>query len=302
MGRGIKLDTSLFLTEEKISGSLSVNNPNFNYTGNAVFASFDVSSTDMSATSGYESSKTGFSLGTQFEQYQNIYFSPSITAVYEDIEVKDSASTTVKKMDGSFSNLDFVYGITVDRRNQAFQPTSGYRTSFRQSLPLLIDQSSIMNGLDIKGYHAFSEDVIGVAKFYGRAINGVNNDDVRLTSRLFLPARKLRGFNTRKVGPKDGEDWVGGNYITAIGFEAQLPNLLPESTRTDISVFLDSGNVWSVDYSDTIEDASKLRSAVGVSANVFTVIGPLTFTIAQDITKGANDETQTYNFRIGTSF
>ena len=92
-----------------------------------------------------------------------------------------------------------------------------------------------------------------------------------------MPANRLRGFNTSRVGPKDGEDWIGGNYTTALGFEAQLPNLLPEATRTDVSAFLDTGNVWSVDYSDTLDDTNKIRSSIGVAANVYTVIGPLSF-------------------------
>ena len=87
-----------------------------------------------------------------------------------------------------------------------------------------------------------------------------------------------------------------------MGLEAQLPNLVPESYRTDFSIFIDTGNVWSVDYSDSVEDSNKIRSAVGISANVFTTVGPLSFTIAQDITKAENDETETFNFRLGTSF
>ena len=87
-----------------------------------------------------------------------------------------------------------------------------------------------------------------------------------------------------------------------MGLEAQLPNLLPESYRTDVSLFLDSGNVWSVDYSDSIDDTNKIRSSVGFAANIFTTIGPLSFTVAQDITKASNDETETFNFRLGTSF
>ena len=81
-----------------------------------------------------------------------------------------------------------------------------------------------------------------------------------------------------------------------------LPNLLPESTRTDISLFVDNGNVWEVDYSNTVEDSNKIRSAFGVSANVFTAVGPLTFTLAQDISKNSTDEAQFFNFRLGTSF
>ena len=67
-------------------------------------------------------------------------------------------------------------------------------------------------------------------------------------------------------------------------------------------MFLDAGNVWEVDYSDTLDNSNKIRSAVGISANVFTTVGPLSFTLAQDITKAATDETQTFNFRLGTSF
>ena len=204
-------------------------------------------------------------------------------------------------MDGTFYNLDFGYGITWDRRNQAFQPTDGYVTKFSQTLPLIQDSSAIVNGFEASAYHAFSEDVIGSIKFHGRAIHGVDGD-VRLTKRLFIPNSKLRGFNTAKVGPKDGEDYVGGNYYYTLGVDAQLPNLLPEVYKTDFSLFLDTGNVWHVDYSNTLSDTDKVRAAVGISANVFTTIGPMSFTLAQDIAKSINDETQSFNFRLGTSF
>ena len=301
LGRGITLRSALNISTETISGNIAVSNPNFNYSDNAVYTSLDVSSSDRVGTAGYESSKTGFSLGTEFEQYENIFFSPSITASLEDIEVQQSASDEVKKMEGNFNNIDFTYGVTVDKRNQSFQPTEGYRAKFVQSLPVVMDSSSILNSFNVTSYHELTEDVIGLIKFYGTSVHGVD-EDVRLTNRLFLPQNKLRGFNTRKVGPKDGDEWVGGNYVAAFGLEAQMPKLLPESLKTDLSLFLDTANVWSVDYSSTAGDSSKIRSALGVAANVFTTIGPLSFVLAQDLTKAGNDETQTFNFRIGTSF
>ncbi len=301
LGRGIKLQSKLDISVETISGALSVNNPNYNHSGNAVFGSLNIASTDRTTSSGYESTQTGLSLGTQFEQYENIYFSPSLEATYEEVSSQAGASKEIQKMDGNFSNINFDYGITIDKRNQPFQPTKGTWTKFQQSIPLLIDSSSVLNGINLTSYHEISEDVVGALRFYGRSIHGVD-EDVRLTNRLFLPQNRLRGFNTQRVGPKDGGDWVGGNYSTAVGFEAKLPNLLPEATRTDISVFIDSANVWSVDYSDAIEDTNKIRSSVGLAANVFTVIGPLTFTLAQDLSKATTDETESFNFRIGTSF
>jgi len=128
------------------------------------------------------------------------------------------------------------------------------------------------------------------------------DDDVRLTKRLYISRNSLRGFNTRRVGPKDGDDWIGGNYTAGLSAEAQLPNLLPESYKTDISVFLDAGNVWAVDYSDSVDDTNTIRSSVGIGANIFTTIGPLSFVIAQSITTSSQDETEKFNFRLGTSF
>ena len=255
---------------------------------------------NRSNTSGFRSSRTGIELGTSFEQYENFYVSPNFSLAWEDIEVDSTASTAVKSMEGNFFNADLGYALTSDKRNQTYKPTRGHKVTFRQSLPLVQDSSSILNGIDISKYHDFSEDVIGSLKFHARSINGVD-DDVRLTNRLYIPRSRLRGFDTFKVGPKDGDDYIGGNYTTALGAEAQLPNLLPESYRTDVSVFLDTANVWGVDYTN-VDDTNTIRSSVGVAANIFTTIGPLSFTVAQSLSKASKDETQTFNFRLGTSF
>ena len=92
--------------------------------------------------------------------------------------------------------------------------------------------------------------------------------------------------------------------VVDVSFEkgAKLPNILPESYRTDFSLFLDTANVWGVDYNSALDETNKIRSAFGLSANMYTTIGPLSFTIAQSITKATNDETETFNFRLGTSF
>tara|TARA_Y100000590_G_scaffold268337_1_gene301406 strand:- start:2404 stop:4647 length:2244 start_codon:yes stop_codon:yes gene_type:complete len=301
LGRGINLQSALNVSEEKISGNIRVVNPNYNFSNNEVSAGLDVSSTDRSTNSGFKSSRTGFDLGTSFEQYENVYFSPNISITHEKIDVDNSATSRVKAMDGQFFNMDLGYGISLDKRNQFFRPTDGYITRFRQSLPIIQDSSSIMNNFIFNKYHQFSEDLIGSLKIYGKTINGID-DDVRLTNRLYIPRKRLRGFNTWKVGPKDGDDYIGGNYTGAVSAEAQLPNLLPESYRTDFSLFLDTANVWHVDYHDDVDGSNKIRSAIGLSANVFTTIGPLSFTIAQDLSKANTDETESFNFNLGTSF
>ena len=181
-------------------------------------------------------------------------------------------------------------------------PTDGHIISFKQNLPISSDTQSILNSFRYRTYHAFSENVVSAVKLYGAAINSIGDEDVRLSKRLHLGRKYLRGFESGKIGPKDGIDFIGGNYATALNLEAALPNLLPEATETDISIFMDVANLWHVDYSDNLGDSDKIRSSFGVATNMYTPIGPLSFVVAQNLSKADTDETQTFNFQIGTSF
>ena len=113
---------------------------------------------------------------------------------------------------------------------------------------------------------------------------------------------RLRGFEYGKVGPKDGRDYVGGNNALAVNFEGALPNLLPESTKTDVSVFLDFANVWGVDYDSTVGESSTLRSSIGVNTGWNSPLGPMTFTFTNNLSKADSDIAESFNFRLGTTF
>ena len=302
LGRGISLDTSVSVSAEKFLGRLAMSDPNYKFSGNRLFSTLSLGSTDTEATTGFKSTKTGASVGTQFEQYENIYLSPAIAVSREEITTASTASTSVKSMAGTFTNLDFNYAIVSDQRNQSYGTTDGYRLKFAQGLPLILDSAALSNTLQGDSFHALSDNIIGQLKFQARSIHGMNDENVRLSKRLYIPKSRLRGFEVLKTGPKDGKQFVGGNYQTSLGFEVKLPNLLPEATKTDISLFVDTANVWSVDYNSLLGDSSKLRSSVGIAANVTTVVGPLNFTLAQDITKADTDTTQFFNFGLGTSF
>ena len=151
-------------------------------------------------------------------------------------------------------------------------------------------------------YTSFSENLVLANKLYLSAIDGLNDDDVRLNKRNFLSSKRLRGFKKGKVGPKDGKDHVGGNYAAALNLEMNLPKLLPDSTNLDVGVFLDFGNVWGVDYDSSLANSSKLRSSTGIVANYSSPIGPLSFTFSQDVSKAETDETESFNFNLGTTF
>ena len=81
-----------------------------------------------------------------------------------------------------------------------------------------------------------------------------------------------------------------------------LPNFLPESSKTDVGLFLDFGNLWAVDYDKSIDDSNKIRSSIGVNTSWLSPVGPLSFVFSQNISKAATDVTESFNFRLGTTF
>ena len=181
-------------------------------------------------------------------------------------------------------------------------PTSGSIISFRQTLPIYADKSFVANTFSLSSYRTINENLIGAGKLYLSAINGIGSDDVRLSKRRGLTSRRLRGFEKNKIGPRDGTDYIGGNYAAALNFETSLPNLLPENANTDIGFFLDFGNVWGVDYDSSIDESNKIRSSTGVTANWMSPIGPLSFVISQNLSKADTDKTESFTFNLGTTF
>ena len=158
-----------------------------------------------------------------------------------------------------------------------------------------------MNAYEISSYHEYLSDLTGVASFYISSVNPVGDTDVKISDRLYLPSRKLRGFEPGKIGPIDNGDFVGGNYISAFNLSSNLP-IFESFEKTDFIMYFDMANVWGVDYSSSIHDSNKLRSAAGIGVDWFTPIGPLNFSLSQAITKKKTDKTETFRFNLGTTF
>ena len=302
MGTGVKIDTNAAISDTGLKGLLSINNPNFKNSDKSLITTIEATQTDNMSRFGYKTSRTGFSIGTSFQQYQDIYFSPSISNYFESLKTSSKASAAKKKQKGDYIDSNFNYGLTLNKLNQNFQPSSGFKSSFYQTIPIYSDDFSIRNSIDYAKYYSPNENAIISFKFLAQTINSVAGDDVRISKRIFLPSKRLKGFEYGRIGPKDGSDYIGGNYATAINFATTLPGLFSDLENIDFSFFIDAGNVWGVDYSDTLDDNSKIRSSTGLAVDWLTPIGPLSFSFAKPITKADTDKTESFRFDIGTTF
>ena len=301
LGEGKKLGFDVQVDKESLSGTVTFSDPNYNFLGNSINYSLSRIDNDK-PDQGYKNSLTSAGIGTSFEQYKDTYVSLGVNASHDDLKTEGSASQSLKKQAGTFSELAANYGFSVDKRNRSFKPTSGSIVSVGQTVPFVADNYYIANTISASRYKSFSEDIIGASKFFIASVNSLDDTDVRLNKRKSVSTRRLRGFERNKVGPVDGTDHVGGNYTAALNFEASMPNLLPEATNTDVGFFLDFANVWGVDYDSSIDDSNKIRSSTGAIASWLSPLGPMSFTFAQNISKASTDKTESFNFNLGTTF
>ena len=301
LGRGIMVDSNLNISDERIKGKFLVSNPNYKNSDKNLNLSIDATSVDRIATSGYKSNVTGFSIGTQFEFLDDLRLGLSTKNIIEKIDVDASASAKQKKQDGnyfdSFIGVDFLF----DKRNQRYQTTSGFFSNYNVNMPILSDTNTLTNTYNYKIFKELYENNVSTLSFLFKGASSLSNDDIKLSERLYIPGKRLRGFETGKIGPKDGNDFIGGNYVSSINATTTIPTFLENVQNVDVVLFADAANIWGVDYDSSL-DKNGIRSSIGVGIDWLTPVGPLTFSFAHPVTKESTDIEQTFRFNIGTSF
>ena len=300
LGKGISLSTNLTISEDEIKGKFRVVNPNFRNSDRSLNTTIESSNSDFLSTGGFKTSRTGFSLGTGFEQYTDLFVNLDISAYYEKLETSSTASSHKKKQEGDYLENLLSYNLIFNKLDQNFQPTDGYKLGFSQVLPIYSDDLSITNILDYSKYYSASDNLIFSGKLFFKAVNSID-DDVRVSRRIYIPSSKLRGFEPGKIGPKDGNEYVGGNFGSALNLNSTLPNFFSGNDDIDLNLFFDAATVREVDYDSSLE-SDEIRSATGVAVNWYTVIGPLSFSYAIPLNSEPSDKTESFRFRIGTSF
>ena len=302
MGTGIKVNANLNFSESSVRGELSFEDPNFKNSNNSLFTTLRSIKTDKLSDSGYETSNTGISFGSNFEKYENLFLYPSIEINHESLKTAPIASASLKKQAGDYFDTNFNYVLDYDKRDRSYQTTEGFRSKFSQTLPLISDTYELRNSYEFNKYQELYNGMLSTLTITTSSVNSLNGEDVRVSKRLTIPERKLRGFEKGKIGPIENNDYVGGNYSAVLNFSSTLPNLFPESQNTDFRFFFDAATLWGVDYSSSVKDTGSVRSAVGMGIDWFTPVGPLSFSLSRAITKESTDKTEGFRFNLGTTF
>ena len=302
LGSGVSIESNISLSDESLKGLLSVSNPNFRNSDKSVNFSAEAIETDRLKAFGYKTSKTGISVGTDFEYLNNFRMGIGTSNFYEKIDTDSTASAKQQAQKGNYWDSFLDISFDYDTRNQKFQTTDGFRSQYFIDIPIVSEKATLQNTYVFKYFTELYENNVSSASIFLRSSTSLKDKDIKLSERIILPSNRLRGFEYGKVGPKDGDDFIGGNYAATMNFSSTIPQILESNENIDFLVFFDVGNVWGVDYFDGDDEGSSLRSATGIGVDWLTPIGPLTFTLSTALSKADSDKTETFRFNLGTSF
>jgi outer membrane protein insertion porin family len=303
LGQGINLNFTGRLSSEKISGVVSYNDPNFKNSNKELAYSL-YSELDDFTNAGYQNKRIGTNFATKYEIYEDVFFRPNIGIQYDKLQITGDVSSLLRSRQGDTTSTSVGYSFSVDKRDSKFNPTSGSVFYFNQDIDTFIsDIPAFKTGVGATVYkELFSDKFIGSAKARLANSTAINNKDVKISDRLYSSSSDLRGFEPRGIGPVDSGDHIGANNVATLSLKSTFPNPIPDNLRPTTYLFFDMGNVWGVDYSDTISDSSKLRATTGIALDIMSPIGPLSFTYSIPISKESTDKEQNFLFNIGSSF
>lgn len=110
----------------------------------------------------------------------------------------------------------------------------------------------------------------------------------------------VRGYEQSSIGPREDDDALGGTRKVVANAEYFFPLPGSGSDRSfRVSLFLDGGYTWGKDDKVKLGD---MRYSTGLAVSWSSPVGPLKFSLGHPINRKAGDETQRFQFQMGTVF
>ena len=316
LGSGNALSFSLQSSSSTKEARFSFTDPYYTIDGVSRGIDLYLKQTDFDAegTADYTTDDTGIGLSfgypisdksrvsTNFAiQNVNLKTAASVPTYIGDFLVSEGLARTAR--DADFVEYKAGAAYIYDTLNKAFLPTAGtrHRVSFDLSIP----------GSDLEYYTAgyLGETYVPVLdaedvslKFKTRLGYGDGFGDsagLPFLKNFFAGGiRSVRGYAFNSLGPKANGEQIGGNVLVTGSAALQFP--MPGVKETDqarLSLFTDAGQV----YADNAE-LGDLRYSAGLALGWMTPIGPLSFTYATALNSKSTDETEGFQFSIGSTF
>ncbi len=231
------------------------------------------------------------------------YSRGTLTYRYEEKDIFDVAdyvdpNSLIYRQQGESVLSSITASITRNSTDYRMDPSSGGFTNLTTEYAGL-GGSEHFGRVDLSHRHFFSlfwDTVISFNGDIGQVFK-TTDDEIPVGERYYLGGlRSIRGFNTREVGPKEGEIFIGGeksayfnvDYLFPINKKYGLKGLL----------FFDTGNAW-LENEDYFSD---MRYSVGYGVRWYSPLGPLRFEWGHNLDPREGEKDLVFEFSIGSYF
>ncbi len=138
----------------------------------------------------------------------------------------------------------------------------------------------------------------------GGTVSGARGNATRTIDRFFPGADTFRGFAPRGIGPRDGDDFLGGNHFAKASLELQHEIGKNSRVPMRVGVFVDTGASWGLDdtLSGGIDDRFHRRSSAGLSLTFDVGKTPVSLYLAEPFQHEAGDKLQVFGLSVSTRF
>lgn len=239
----------------------------------------------------------------------NEFDSVRLNVEYENLDLTTTTFSSQEIQDfitqngNQFDTIKLTGGWSHDSRNKAIFPDRG--SSQKATAEITIP------GMDLQYYKLGYEQqtYVPLTKSFTLLLNGEvgygdgfgDFDNLPFFENYYAGGvRSVRGFKDNTLGPRDSlGDPLGGGFRMVGNMEVLFPPpFFTKSNSFRMSAFVDVGNVYA-SYDDF--KAADLRYSTGVGATWLSPLGALSFSLAMPLNDKAGDDTQVFQFTIGTN-
>lgn len=295
-GSGIKSSVSVDKSDDTLSGRISLVNPR------VLDSQYSLGGTLYSNDyewDNYSEKNYGFDItvGRQFARYYNV----SLTYNLEQSDIYHLSPTLLRTGYelGKSIKSSITPAITFNNTDDYYLPRSGIIASTSLEYAGLGGDQEFISSSSKFNFYQGLQDYIGYDLIYRYKASFYKVWDegyLPINQRIYLGGiRSIRGFESRTVSPKNQwGDEVGGTIAFANSVELSFP--LIDRIKLRGSVFFDYGMIGRKNL-DEIK-----RMSTGIGIEWITPIGPLQLVFAKPLNDKKGDDTNSFEFNLGTRF
>lgn len=295
-GSGIKSSVSVDKSDDTLSGRISLIDPRVRDSDYSLGGSLYSNDYEWD---NYSEKNYGFdiTIGRQFARYYNV----SLTYNLEQSDIYHLSPTLLRTGYelGKSIKSSITPAITFNNTDDYYLPRSGIIASTSLEYAGLGGDQEFISSSSRFNFYQGLQDYIGydlIYRYKASFYKVWNEGYLPINQRIYLGGiRSIRGFESRSVSPKnEWGDEVGGTIAFANSLELSFP--LIDRIKLRGSVFFDYGMIGRKNL-DEIQ-----RMSTGVGIEWITPIGPLQLVFAKPLNDKKGDDTNTFEFNLGTRF